>query len=1617
MEALSPARPATLRDVIERHGWNAATGGRRADRQPDWDLDSALRLALDLSNVAVDGDLRGWRAAVYGEGRRRLFPQRFETPTAKVVEVASYFYPLAEAVLEAQRRRGGTGVGALLPFEALHADEIGPWPSSEEYRRLLAHLDEEGFLVTLAMAQQWLGYSIADHVLGVTGLATWVGRQLSRSIPVDLPLLHGAAIGHDVGKFGCIGDEERRIPRLHYYYTHLWYASRDLPGLGHIATNHSTWDLEQVRLPIETLLLIYADFRAKDTRGEDGVQRMSIISLREAFAAIRDKLENLDEAKLTRYRAVYRKLRDLQDYLLHLGVALDPPGVATGRASRPDLPSGLALVEVLGGRERPTVVALATGRQIATTARLFATAHNIGVMERLRDLPALRSLLEEARSYEGWRDLRTYIGILGEYSAALAMEQKELALDFFFELLGHRDDDVRYHAGNRIGDLLALGEDFWRKDLPDGIAPAERNWVLRQVERVLALLDLAGAEPAEDMGPTERVIYAVPVILRRFVRHADAELRAGALALIGSALVGRIHDRRPLVGLYVCEAFEVLLPYLSLEQRLELPEVALSWASHDAPNTRLMAWRLLLGLARDAMHQPELMPGVRYAVDVVARGASSAMLVAELHLLEEIARCAGLPRVAERCRQLRENDRLAVREVLLRNLKARVGWVEKKVNSDYLLAAALDRVEAGEDPDAHFASEVALHLANMLKVSRVEGTRFHAGRCLLALQHVLTTPQRNDLMVELMRSLQLEVEAITRYIPRFLGAVLASLPDQEFLEGLDDLELHVRRGTEPLQRLLLQTAGWVLVSLPHERLAGGVLRRLVGILLGALAESRESTVHEGFAQIAMVLDRLSRARDARPLVSVLRLVTKSLLSLITHRAGASGRFFLVASALNHLDRASSAVGRRLRFAPQPSVAFLPGTFDPFTTAHGEVVARVLEQVDEVLVQVDDYSWRKHAQPRQIRQEIAWMALASVPEAFEAPFEPPVNLANPDSVRQLRRRVGSRELWIVVGSDVLVGASAYRETDSPIWDVPHLIVVRKGDAPHGWQVRLAGFRARVQVVSLAAHMDTISSTTLRAALDSGGDLEGLCDPLVARTLTERRLYVNYPSAKDVVKPPRHTVEVERDWNGPAGEVPVVAAVSALPSAARWAGRRHEVCWLHARDRTTPIAALGWREVTSAALPVELGDPELAVLPERGFSGPGALIERIAVAAASDDHESLGVLLARTMARWLDAGLLFALAPVPREAGSVLASAVEECGASWLGERDVSGRPGLGWAAIRLIEPMVLVWDLEQVLQPPYAADPPVRKVIADGRRSLARYFGRRAPGNALLQVYERETKRLVVGWAQRRLDASGHRRWVVLGLGRQFYRDIIGDCPTIALDLERFLTWQGYEAGVQPSAGSPGLELQLHTARELGRDALLLVPFLDSEEPVLRVRAAARTAGIALREVLIGVTNASVHAALHLQGVPHRCGAVVPRWQGAVRESALMPYLGGWSIAGREPLEIGSLRPSLNDCLPYHHPHPLGLDDAAALDFSRLALDHTLRLLRRLEETFRGREGRRLSLHDLAAVVRTPRCPPFPKGFVPPRERAPSELLDDDLEALARLHPERHQAHRTRWREP
>ena len=154
--------------------------------------------------------------------------------------------------------------------------------------------------------------------------------------------------------------------------------------IAHIASNHSTWDLELENLSVESLLWIYADFRVKSTR-ENGVETVYFYTLREAFDVILNKLDNVDEAKRHRYEKVYAKLLDFENYMHSLGIVTDPDA-GTGTDYR-------------HGRDGKDT-ALMMGMEVVEQIKYTAIEHNIRIMSIFNNEIAFGSLLERGTERE-----------------------------------------------------------------------------------------------------------------------------------------------------------------------------------------------------------------------------------------------------------------------------------------------------------------------------------------------------------------------------------------------------------------------------------------------------------------------------------------------------------------------------------------------------------------------------------------------------------------------------------------------------------------------------------------------------------------------------------------------------------------------------------------------------------------------------------------------------------------------------------------------------------------------------------------------------------------------------------------------------------------------------------------------------------------------------------------------------------------------------------------------------------------------------------------------------------------------------------------------------------------
>ena len=210
----------------------------------------------------------------------------------------------------------------LLPKAAINDSLM-----KDEYVRFSSFWNDNYISEFMFIGKEITPFNTYGHVCGVHYAAMHVAEQLKQSgFPVDLALVSAAAASHDLGKYGCTGEELKRVPYLHYYYTHELLERMEMSVTAKLAGNHSVWDLERTSLSAEWMILIYADFRVKSRRDENGVEKTVFTSLEDAFQVIIEKLDNVDEEKAERYKRAYARLKKFEDYMVYLGVDPDLDG-------------------------------------------------------------------------------------------------------------------------------------------------------------------------------------------------------------------------------------------------------------------------------------------------------------------------------------------------------------------------------------------------------------------------------------------------------------------------------------------------------------------------------------------------------------------------------------------------------------------------------------------------------------------------------------------------------------------------------------------------------------------------------------------------------------------------------------------------------------------------------------------------------------------------------------------------------------------------------------------------------------------------------------------------------------------------------------------------------------------------------------------------------------------------------------------------------------------------------------------------------------------------------------------------------------------------------------------
>lgn len=1517
----------------------------------------------ELETLCPGEPSEGWLAYAYDYARRLLYPEKTD---AEPFALGAVFLLSVLQVLFAAEAE-------LLPhdpawtFDFLTDDELAGSPCAPSYQRFLRLWRREFVYELMRLGLEVTPYRTLEHIAGVHHLAVTAARALRKSgVAVDVALVSGAAAGHDLGKFGCRPGE--RVPYLHYFYTDQWFRRRRMTDIGHVAANHSVWDLEPDYLSVEALLLIYADFRVKQLHDAQGREITRISTLAQAFQVIQDKLDDVDGEKQKRYTRVYARLEDFEQFMVSCGVDVTMSGGDT-----PPLP------------EKHT--ALMTDDEALRALTLRCVGHNMELMHRLTDQRSFARLLEEARGETDWRRLRAYLAVMESYSLYLHIPQKVQTLTFLYELLMHREGDIRRQAAALLGEIIAGFHAGYAKERPADIRPDPR--AITDVDQWRLYLDKI-LYPDHKLMPQHRrwIGYTLKFAVGSLLSHCPGREERFLTPVFA-------YYRRP-EDLDDYTAFQLLdtaaaLPdtaYTASRSR-QMTDFAAALSLRKDLTIRMAAVLLLDRLARLYPEDGRALE----AVTAVPDGDSGTLRYLKQDVLSQ-----GAP-------LLLPED--VVSEIFLDNLKTATPWITKQGN----LRLLTDFARSGKSPALH----IATHLSNLIKVSDRVTVRHSAGNALLALAPRLTADQRNEVAVELCRGLELGQQEFTKYIPDYLGRFALWLPPAELDEVLDDLRVNLSSSDSRVTASVLDTVGVIYEAYDAYRSrfpeTDDAYRRrrerLLGLLMRGLSGIDGATRQEALFVLGRRVfgsGELGRHEKRRAFM----LTQRKLLSAQDEFPGEGLTFYYRAAMLGKLYRfitEERLFHKGFDFgAPRP-VAFFPGTFDPFTLSHKGIVRAIRDQGFEVLLAIDEFSWSKKTQPYRLRRRIAAMAVADVFHVSIFPEDFPVNIANPENLHELRAAFPGRSVSIVVGSDVVLHASSYKKPVTP--DSIHTFdhVVFRRTEPDAEPADYSCITGKVLELTLPPQLEEISSTRIREAVDANRDISNLIDPTVQEFIYRRGLYLREPQDKPVLR----TEDLSFLPASPETAEKFLRTMLSVPTAAalrtQIESRGDDVMVCRDTDGTI-LGAASYACLDSARLFARLGDPALSGLVRQNAGGRTLLISGLFVPRGERQSDLCQLLITEVLTLALSREFTYALY-LPLE------GAVSGYGRQLLTLQGfVPAGDSTDALAVDMRCPIVLSRNVDTAVKAPFSSSPRVLAAIAAAHRRLQAALTKLQPGSLVLSlsagvIYHRLLQR-ITGRNGVPAEPTTPR---VLGpdicvpYGKILRGVAVPNTVTKTLRTDKVYEPDLSTYSIEAYPDYSPLPDQVRTIHAFARPVILVDDMLHDGKRIRRLAPLLAETNTPVDQVLVGYLTGMGRDLMEQLGYDVDAIYYLPNLRLRFVESTLYPFIGGDTVRRSEALP-GGLQPAVNRILPYAAPEYTGMDDETAWELSLCCLENARDILLALETEFRSLYARNLTLSRLGEAVILPLCPDKGGCMTYDLSRAASTYLEGDIELLKRMRPAR-----------
>ncbi|MDO4305470.1 MAG: hypothetical protein Q4C77_01435 [Eubacteriales bacterium] len=1522
----------------------------------------------DLCGDAMEPE--DWLKHLYQKCLARYFPENFPDTGSPELEVAEAFYMevLQELLLI---ERGQMAFDPCRDFAFLTEEELAGSEIREEYGRFIRCFRELKIYEFMRIARDCTPFNTLGHIAGVHHVAMYIARQLKHTpLKIDLALISSAAIIHDIGKFGCRPREMKRVPYLHYYYTDQFARRFQFADIGHTAANHSTWDLELENLSIENLLLIYADFRVKSVRDANGEEVIRFWSLDDSYQVILDKLDNVDEKKRVRYQKVFGKLKDFEDFLIFHGVSVD-------------------LKQDFRGKEKEKHTALLTMEEVTERVKYQAIDSNLTIMHHMNHSSRFLSLLEETRSESEWRNVRTYLNILEEYSTYMTMAQKETIIKFLYEMMIHRDGDIRRQAARVTGELIASYGIRYQKEVPEGAPTFDTgNSEVEMWSSVLHTMLIPDHKITEQH--RRWLGYAMKRVFQTVMDQIDRNKKGTVLQVLVEYYRKTDWDELVLFLLMDCAA-DIAFDICTREQRRILLDFTGKMRIQENEELETAAMRFLkLWLEQGWKPEKNELEQILSNLEILEKDP-----VCCRYLKHEIlAHMEGKERAFP----------LSGQEISLlfqENQRVDTPWIFKLVNLEILKKYCRKK---GHDR----VFQLGAHLANMLQNSDRIVIKHRVGEDLTEIFGELSETEQYEIAMELMKGLEVGEYSTSKYIPEYLGRIFFYMEEHVQTELVEQFCRMVDSANGKVAVVTLETVGMVLQQSFMQKESGHIrLQRetLEGLLFRGMAHYQEEISQEGFYIVGHSIFG-SENISLEQKVSCIRFMGKKLLTLLKS-AKKELKLYSTGAALNHIYRFLSEylLQHQMDETREEKIAFFPGTFDPFSLGHKEIVKEIVRKGFVVYLALDEFSWSKKTQPYKIRRKILQMSVADLKNVYLFPAEIPVNIANPGDLRVLREQFPSKEVYLVVGSDVVKNASAYfgERSEHSVHSFPHIIFERneeKTEAEKYEDVILG----KVIRLKLSAHFERISSTRIRESIDLNRDISSLVDRNVQNYIYDRGLYTRESMYKLMMKSKPVNTSLAECLNEELTSELSNGILKELWDRGTQGGERfREEQVLMIRDEKLYQQVVGvafYHTVPLSGMYKECGDSQLAAYLRKHVSGRIGVITGVYGRERQDESDNRQTALTELLAHFVREEYSYALC---FEAGELEELLLRQ------GFTSVPVKKGCYLVDLR--NPLVLLCDTCMSMKEPFGSNPRVKRQIWDCRRRLQSALASLYPGNLVLciesdilnhRLMQLITKENGVSMVPQKGKKPGPKMCVPYG---KFLRGmLVPNCVTKGLDTEKLYSrdMQSFEIREYPNYAHTNL--QMRTIKSFRRPVILVDELYHKGYRIAGIDKVCREEGMTIDKIIVGIMSGSGRDLADMRKKEIDSVYFLPSMRAWFMESRFYPFIGGDSV-NQEGEREGNITflPSVNPILPYYMPHYLKdvkIEDYYAL--SGLCLDNAEKILKVLETEYQKLTGRKLTISRLGEVMAEPRYPDTSIGNFGGWQMLPSGYVQYEKERLKRL---------------